>query len=146
HLRQTVPSGCVRSGSPLLPSPTSSRRLTESRSGRQDPVPHEYSIVSLTCTVTSRFDAVMVGLPGAAQDRLRDSSPATQCAPPEIFDRYSARELRISSAVFVQAKGGGSRSRCRFSRGCRLPGLGRTCGRRGGSSGRSGSRTNVPPG
>jgi hypothetical protein len=29
------------------------------------------------------------------------------CAPPEIFDRYSARELRISSAVFVQAKGRG---------------------------------------
>lgn len=40
-------------------------------------VPPEYSIVSLTYAVTSRFDAVMVGLPGAAQDRLRDSSPAT---------------------------------------------------------------------
>jgi hypothetical protein len=40
-------------------------------------VPLEYSIVSLTYAVTSRFDAVMVGLPGAAQDRLRDSSPAT---------------------------------------------------------------------
>jgi len=34
-------------------------------------VPLEYSIVSLTCAVTSRFDAVMVSLPGAAQDRLR---------------------------------------------------------------------------
>jgi hypothetical protein len=30
------------------------------------PVPLEYSVVSLTCAVTSRFDAVMVGLPGAA--------------------------------------------------------------------------------
>jgi hypothetical protein len=29
-----------------------------------DRVPLEYSIVSLTCAVTSRFDAVMVGLPG----------------------------------------------------------------------------------
>jgi AcrR family transcriptional regulator len=45
--------------------------------GAADPVPPEYSIVSLACAVTSRFDAVMVGLPGAAQDRLRDSSPAT---------------------------------------------------------------------
>jgi len=44
---------------------------------RGDPVPLEYSIVSLTYAITSRFDAVIVGLPGAAQDRLRDSSPAT---------------------------------------------------------------------
>jgi hypothetical protein len=42
-----------------------------------DPVPLDYSIVSLTCSVTSRFDAVMVALPGAAQDRLCDSSSAT---------------------------------------------------------------------
>jgi len=44
------------------------------------PVPLEYSIVSLTCAVTSR----LVGLPGAAQDRLPASSPAPQPRCPGV--------------------------------------------------------------
>jgi hypothetical protein len=35
-----------------------------------------------------------------------------QCAPPEIFNKYSATELRISSAVLVQAKGRGFSFHC----------------------------------
>jgi hypothetical protein len=34
------------------------------------PVAPENSIERLTCAIASRFDAVMVGWPGAAQDRL----------------------------------------------------------------------------
>jgi hypothetical protein len=44
------------------------------------PVPLEYSIVSLTCAVISR----LVGLPGAAQDRVPASSPATQPRCPGV--------------------------------------------------------------
>jgi hypothetical protein len=33
-------------------------------------VPLEYSIEWLTCAIASRLDVLMVGLPGAAQDRL----------------------------------------------------------------------------
>jgi hypothetical protein len=36
-----------------------------------DPVPLEYSIEWLTCAIASRLDVVMVGLLGAAQDRLQ---------------------------------------------------------------------------
>ena len=53
-------------------------------------VPLEYSIVSLTCAVTSR----LVGLPGAAQDCLRASSPATQPRCPGVpRDRAKDAEL-----------------------------------------------------
>jgi hypothetical protein len=44
------------------------------------PVPLEYSIVSLTCAVTSW----LVGLPGAAQDCLRAGSSATQPRCPGV--------------------------------------------------------------
>jgi len=43
-----------------------------------DPVPLEYSIVWLTCAIASRFDVVMVGLPGAVQDRLPAHVPGTR--------------------------------------------------------------------
>jgi hypothetical protein len=49
-----------------------------------NPVPPEYSIERLTCAIASRIDAVMVGLPGAAQDRLPASSPATQSRCPGV--------------------------------------------------------------
>jgi len=50
------------------------------RSQRHYPVPLEYSIVSLTCAVTSR----LAGLPGAAQDRVPASSPASQPRCPGV--------------------------------------------------------------
>jgi len=37
---------------------------------RIDPVPLEYSIERPTWAITNGLDAVMVGWPGAAQDRL----------------------------------------------------------------------------
>jgi hypothetical protein len=40
------------------------------RDALADAVPLEYSIEWLTCAIASRLDVVMVGLPGAAQDRL----------------------------------------------------------------------------
>jgi hypothetical protein len=42
-----------------------------------DPVPLEYSIVRLICAVTCSREAVMVGWPGAAQDRLLAGSQGT---------------------------------------------------------------------
>src|ERR1017187_4345753 len=49
-----------------------------------DPVPLEYSIEWLTCTIASRPVTVMVGWPGAAQDRLLASSPGTRPGRPGI--------------------------------------------------------------
>jgi hypothetical protein len=43
-----------------------------------DPVPLEYSIAWLTCAFASGQGAVMVGWPGATQDRLPASSPDTR--------------------------------------------------------------------
>ena len=48
------------------------------------PVPLEYSIVSLTRIIASRINVVMVCLPGAAQDRLPASSPATEPRCPGV--------------------------------------------------------------
>jgi hypothetical protein len=42
---------------------------------RGEPVPLEYSIAWLTCAFASSQDAVMVGWPGATQDRLPASPP-----------------------------------------------------------------------
>jgi len=46
----------------------------------------EYSIEWLTCAIASRLDAVMVGWPGAAQDRLPADVPGTRrgCPPGSI--------------------------------------------------------------
>ena len=41
-------------------------------------VPLEYSIEWLTCAIASRLGVVMVGWPGAAQDRLPAGSPGTR--------------------------------------------------------------------
>jgi hypothetical protein len=49
-----------------------------------DPVPFEYSIGCVTCTVASMMDAVMVGLPGAAQDRLPAHVPGTRPGRPGV--------------------------------------------------------------
>src|SRR5215469_11732648 len=43
---------------------------SQARQTSVDPVPLEYSIAWLTCAVACGLDAVMVGWPGAAQDRL----------------------------------------------------------------------------
>ncbi len=56
-----------------------------------DPVPLEYSIGCLTCTVASMMDAVMVGLPGAAQDRLPAHVPGTRPDRPGIPRRPGER-------------------------------------------------------
>jgi hypothetical protein len=49
-----------------------------------DPVPLEYSIGRVTCTVANVMSAVMVGLPGAAQDRLHADMPGTQPGRPGV--------------------------------------------------------------
>src|ERR1019366_6840724 len=48
------------------------------------PVPLEYSIERLTCAIASRLDLVMVGLPGAAQDRLPAHVPDTRPGRPDV--------------------------------------------------------------
>lgn len=47
-------------------------------------MPLEYSIGQLTCTIASRLVAVMVGWPGAAQDRLPASSLDTRPRCPAV--------------------------------------------------------------
>ena len=63
-----------------------SRLLTLTGSGwrGQDPVPLEYSIDWLTCAIASRLGAVMVGWPGAAQDRLLAGAPGTRLGCPYL--------------------------------------------------------------
>ena len=46
--------------------------------GPFSPVPLEYSIERLTCTVACSLDTTMVGWAGAAQDRLRAGLPDTR--------------------------------------------------------------------
>ena len=55
-------------------------RTTHAARGPARPVPLEYSIGCVTCTVASMMDAVMAGLPGAAQDRLPAHVPGTRPA------------------------------------------------------------------
>src|ERR1019366_2324511 len=47
-------------------------------------VPLEYSIEWLTCAFVSRLDVVLVGLPGAAQDRLLARVPGTRPGGPGV--------------------------------------------------------------
>ena len=47
-------------------------------------VPPEYSTERLTCAIASRLDAVMVGWPGAAQDRLPADVPGTRRSCPGV--------------------------------------------------------------
>ena len=49
---------------------------------RSQAVPLEYSIGWLTCAFASSQGAVMVGWPGATQDRLPAGSPATRPSRP----------------------------------------------------------------
>jgi hypothetical protein len=59
-------------------------------------VPLEYSIGQLTCTIASRLVAVMVGWPGAAQDRLPASSPGTRPRCPGVpWDQSKDAELLV---------------------------------------------------
>src|SRR5450755_3707514 len=48
------------------------------------PVPLEYSIGWLTCALANMMDAVMVGLPDAAQDRLPADVPVTLPGRPGV--------------------------------------------------------------
>jgi hypothetical protein len=48
------------------------------------PVPLEYSIERLICAFASRWDVVLVSLPGAAQDRLRAHVPGTRPGRPGV--------------------------------------------------------------
>ena len=62
-----------------------------------DRVPLEYSIEWLTCAIASRLDVMMVGWPGAAQDRLprpgrADLAPET--ALPVRRDEYPSRSAQ----------------------------------------------------
>src|SRR5450759_870126 len=68
-------------------SPLSSTDLTISSrlpGTPRGPVPLEYSIEWLTCAIASRLDVVMVGLPGAAQDRLPAHVPGTRPGRPGV--------------------------------------------------------------
>jgi hypothetical protein len=57
-------------------------------------VPLEYSIERLTCAIATRLDAVMVGWPDAAQDRI----PADLCVPrmssTALPSRFALRTVR----------------------------------------------------
>ena len=53
----------------------------------RNPVPLEYSIEWLTCAIASRLDVVMVGLPGASQDRLRAHVPGARPGRPGLPQR-----------------------------------------------------------
>jgi hypothetical protein len=63
-------SADVRSFSSLPTREGSSFSLRDPTGRWRQPVPPEYSILCLTCAIASRLDAVIVGWPGAAQDRL----------------------------------------------------------------------------
>src|ERR1017187_3663642 len=68
-------------------SPLSSTDLTISSrlpGTPRGPVPLEYSTEWLTCAIASRLDVVMVGLPGAAQDRLPAHVPGTRPGRPGV--------------------------------------------------------------
>ena len=56
-----------------------------------DPVPLEYSIAWLICSVTCGRAAVMVGWPGAAQGHLPDSSPRSSPRRPGVPQRPGQR-------------------------------------------------------
>jgi hypothetical protein len=49
-----------------------------------EPVALDYSIGCVTCTVADMMDAVVVGLPGAAQDRLPADVPGTRLGRPGV--------------------------------------------------------------
>jgi hypothetical protein len=102
-------------------------------------------ILALDALVAVTLMAAQTGKPVPAWERLivlcrsRAGSTGTgsgTAAPSVNRHKYSARELRISPAVFVlsRRRDAGSGSSARSSRGCRLRGPGRTCGRRGGTS------------
>jgi hypothetical protein len=59
-------------------------------------VPLEYSIGQLTCTIASRLVAVVVGWPGAVQDRLPASSPGIRPRCPGVpWDQSKDAELLV---------------------------------------------------
>ena len=57
-------------------------------------VPLEYSIGWVTCTVANMMDAVMVGLPGATQDRLPADVPGTRPGRPGARG-YRAKDAEL---------------------------------------------------
>src|ERR1039458_1867284 len=71
--------------------PTSGgQRILDVHSGRpRDPVPLEYSIERATWAITSGLDAVMVGWPGAAQDRLPADVPSIRRACPGRSEEHT---------------------------------------------------------
>jgi hypothetical protein len=83
-------SGVVLAGGPALyaddikPAFYGSLFRKRFAKGFGDPVPLEYSIGCVICTVASMMDAVMVGLPGAAQDRLPADVPDTRPGRPGV--------------------------------------------------------------
>jgi hypothetical protein len=58
-----------------------------------DGVPLEYSIEWLTCAIASRLDVVMVGLPGASQDRLPAHVPGARPGRPGLPQRVPLQNL-----------------------------------------------------
>ena len=63
----------------------------------RQPVPPEYSIEWLTCAIASRLDAMMVGWPGAAQDRLPADMPGTRPGCPGV-PRRPGEACRVAGA------------------------------------------------
>src|SRR5215472_4901117 len=61
------------------------------------PVPLDYSIWGVTCTVVGMTDAVMAGLPGAAQDRLPADVPDTRPGHPGV-PRWPGERCRVARA------------------------------------------------
>ena len=85
-------------------------RLMEAQDGRvvfslpAHPVPLEYSIAWLTCAVVSILDAVMVGWPGAAQDRLPASSPDARAWLSCPGERHPCAVLTEYQAHYITAR------------------------------------------
>ena len=112
---------------------------------RREGAPPEYSTVRLSCAVTCNLDAVMVGWPDPAQDRLPAGSPDTQPRDPGIprlrlrVDGPARRSRRrgqstpatqpadegqvhpryMTGMPQVQSPGPGLRLRTTVTRGCR---------------------------
>src|SRR4029077_20561426 len=67
------------------------QQVPEVKAMIDDPVPLEYSIGCVTCTVAGVMGAMVVGLPGAAQDRLPADVPGARPGRPGVPRRPGER-------------------------------------------------------
>jgi hypothetical protein len=85
--------------------------MTETRRWTTERALPEYSIESLTCNFADRFDVVMVGLPGAAQDRLLAHMPGARHGRPGV-PRWRAKDAELPVLGMRTRSCGGTSAGC----------------------------------